>query len=137
MFVHSAAPQNPVEFQSRLQVVMSLLAARDAALESARQERDRLHAERDAATAEVEKLQLMIKQLLRSRYGAHSEKLDPDQLQLGLEEVEQSLGTTQAGAEGRSSSMSRTSAVPAAVAPCTSSARTLRRCSTSCRRSTG
>src|SRR5712692_11215261 len=98
MFVHSAAPQNPVEFQSRLQVVMSLLAARDAALESARQERDRLHAERDAATAEVEKLQLMIKQLLRSRYGAHSEKLDPDQLQLGLEEVEQSLGTTQAPA---------------------------------------
>ena len=62
-----------------------------------RVERDTFRTERDTANAEVEKLQLIIKQLVRSRYGAHSEKLDPDQLQLGLEEVEQSLGTTQAG----------------------------------------
>jgi hypothetical protein len=34
----------------------------------------------------VEKLQLFIKVLTRSRYGARSEKLDSDQLQLALEE---------------------------------------------------
>ena len=60
---------------------------------------ERLRAERDTANAEVDKLQLIIKQLVRSRYGAHSEQLDPDQLQLGLEEVEQSLGATQAGVD--------------------------------------
>jgi transposase len=98
MFVDSAAaPQNPVEFQARLQVVVSLLEAREAALESLRQERDALKAERDTAHAEVEKLQLIIKQLQRSQYGPRSEKLDPDQLQLGLEEVEQSLGVARAG----------------------------------------
>jgi transposase len=97
MFVDNAAePQNPVEFQARLQVVMSLLEARDAALESLRQERDALKAERDMANAEREKLQLIIKQLQRSQYGPGSEKLDPDQLQLGLEEAEQSLGVTRA-----------------------------------------
>ena len=57
---------------------------------------EQLRVERDTANAEVEKLQLIIKQLTRSRYGAHSEKLDPDQLQLGLEEVEQSLGAARA-----------------------------------------
>ncbi len=98
MFVDSAAaPQNRVEFQARLDIVMSLLAARDATLESLRQERDALKAERDTAHAEVEKLQLIIKQLQRSQYGPRAEQIDPDQLQLGLEEVEQSLGAAQAG----------------------------------------
>jgi transposase len=96
--------QNPVQLQARLAAVMSMLEAQDTAVvrlqgerDTLRVERDTFRTERDTANAEVEKLQLIIKQLVRSRYGAHSEKLDPDQLQLGLEEVEQSLGTTQAG----------------------------------------
>ena len=36
---------------------------------------------------------------MRSRYGARSEKLDPDQLQLALEEVAQSLGLAQSVVE--------------------------------------
>ena len=82
--------QVPVLLQARLAALMSMLEAQNGAVE-------RLRVERDTANAEVEKLQLIIKQLVRSRYGAHSEKLDPDQLQLGLEEVEQSLGITRAG----------------------------------------
>ena len=62
-------------------------------------ERDAFRTERDTANAEVEKLQLIIKQLMRSRYGAQSERLDPDQLQLGLEEVEQSLAAARAVVE--------------------------------------
>ena len=42
----------------------------------------------------------MIKQLLRSQYGPRSEQLDPDQLQLGLEDVEQSIGVAQTDTEG-------------------------------------
>jgi len=79
---------------------MSMLEAQNSTVERLHGERDTFRAERDTANAEVEKLQLIIKQLVRSRYGAHSEKLDPDQLQLGLEEVEQSLGAAQAGVAG-------------------------------------
>jgi transposase len=81
--------KNRVRLQARLAAVMSMLEAQNSAVE-------RLRAERDTANAEVEKLQLIIKQLVRSRYGAHSEQLDPDQLQLGLEEIEQSLGAARA-----------------------------------------
>jgi transposase len=103
LFDASAPLPNPVQLQARLAAVMSMLEAQHSAVErlqgerdGLRVERDTFRVERDAANAEVEKLQLIIKQLLRSRYGAHSEKLDPDQLQLGLEEVEQSLGAAQA-----------------------------------------
>ena len=91
--------QNPVLLQARLTALMSMLEAQNSAVERLRVERDAFRTERDTANAEVEKLQLIIKQLMRSRYGAHSEKLDPDQLQLGLEEVEQSLGAAQAGVD--------------------------------------
>jgi transposase len=103
LFDASAPLPNPVQLQARLAAVMSMLEAQHSAVErlqgerdGLRVERDTFRVERDAANAEVEKLQLIIKQLLRSRYGAHSEKLDPDQPQLGLEEVEQSLGAAQA-----------------------------------------
>lgn len=78
--------QNPVLLRARLAAVMSMLEAQNSAVKRLRGERDTLRgerdtfrAERDTASAEVEKLQLIIKQLVRSRYGAHSEKLDPDQ----------------------------------------------------------
>ena len=55
---------------------MSMLEAQHSAVErlqgerdGLRVERDTFRVERDAANAEVEKLQLIIKQLLRSRYG--------------------------------------------------------------------
>src|ERR687884_92573 len=48
-----------------------------------------LEIERDEAQAEIEKLRLLIRQLQRGRFGRRSEKLDPDQLQLGLEDLEQ------------------------------------------------
>jgi Transposase C of IS166 homeodomain len=146
--------QNPVLLQARLAAVTSMLEAQNSAVKRLRGERDTLRVERDAfraardtASAEVEKLQLIIKQLVRSRYGAHSEKLDPDQLQLGLEEVEQSLAPRRQGSTvsrqptrkrpasasrrsatavhcrhicrgSRSSSMSKTSAARAAAARC-------------------
>ena len=92
--------QNPVHLQARLTALISMLEAQNSAVERLRVERDAFRTERDTANAEVEKLQLLIKQLTRSRYGAHSEKLDPDQLQLRLEEVEQLLGAAQTGVEG-------------------------------------
>lgn len=80
---------NPALLQARLAALTSMLETQNSAVEQ-------LRAERDTANAEVEKLQLIIKALMRSRYGARSEKLDPDQLQLALEEVAQSLGVAHA-----------------------------------------
>lgn len=86
----------PLLLQARLAVLTSMLETQNSAVERLRLERDAFRAERDTANAEVEKLQLIIKQLMRSRYGARSEKLAPDQLQLALEEVAQSLGLASA-----------------------------------------
>ena len=56
-------------------------------------------AERDAAQAEIEKLRLLIRQLQRGQFGRRSERLDPDQLQLGLEDLEQTAAAAEAAQE--------------------------------------
>src|SRR5918912_3668625 len=80
--------------------LVSLQAKYDTALA----ERDTLRAEHDAAQAEVEKLRLLIRQLQRGRFGRRSEKLDPDQLQLGLEDLEQTAAAAEAAQEAASKS---------------------------------
>ena len=95
LFEAGEPPQNPVLLQARVAGLMALLEEQTSAVARLQDERDTLRVERDTANAEVEKLQLIIKTLMRSRYGARSEKLDPDQLQLALEEVAQSLGLAQ------------------------------------------
>src|SRR3954465_13448978 len=75
---------------------------RDAALverDAARSECGLVREERDAAQAEIEKLRLLIRQLQRGRFGRRSEKLDPDQLQLGLEDLEQAAAAAEAAQE--------------------------------------
>src|SRR5215207_6731156 len=62
-------------------------------------ERDLVREEREAAQAEIEKLRLLVRQLQRGRFGRRSEKLDPDQLQLGLEDLEQTAAAAEAAQE--------------------------------------
>ena len=40
------------------------------------------------AQSEVEKLRVIIRQLQRTQFGRRSERLDPDQLQLGIEDLD-------------------------------------------------
>ena len=63
-------------------------------------------AERDAERAETarladqnDRLRQLIRQLQRLRFGRSSEKLDPDQLNLALEDLEQAVAETQAEQE--------------------------------------
>src|SRR3954463_1142895 len=72
-----------------LQQMTEIIAQQNAALISLQAERDTAWSERDAAQAEIEKLRLWIRQLQRGQFGRRSERLDPDQLQLGLENLEQ------------------------------------------------
>src|SRR5665213_3119146 len=57
---------------------------------------------KDHAHAEIERLRQIIKEMQRHRFGRRAETLDPDQLALGLEEVEQEIAAGEAGAESAS-----------------------------------
>lgn len=62
-----------------------------------------IHAESEnvALRAEIDKLHLMIKQFQRHRFGQRSEQLDPAQLQLAIEDLEQAQGASDAAAAAR------------------------------------
>src|SRR5918996_316757 len=82
--------------------ITALEIERDTALterDAARTECDLVRGERDAAQAEVDKLRLLIRQLQRGRFGRGSERLGPDQLQLGLEDLEQAVAAAEAAQE--------------------------------------
>src|SRR3954449_11416410 len=87
------------------------MAERDAV----RTERDLIREERDAAQAEIEKLRLLIRQLQRNRFGRRSERLDPDQLQLGLEDLEQAVAAAEAAQEEAAAARSSTPRPPRAT----------------------
>src|SRR3954470_13880768 len=92
-------PRDPDWLLQQLRQVAEVAAterSRNIALEI---ERDTVMAERDAAQTEIEKLRLLIRQLQRGRFGRRSEKLDPDQLQLGLEDLEQTVAAAEAAQE--------------------------------------
>ncbi len=54
-----------------------------------------LVADKESRDGEIEKLRLIVKQLQRQQFGRRSEKLDPDQLALGLEDVEGDIGRSE------------------------------------------
>src|SRR4051812_26176354 len=99
-------PRDPDWLLQQLQQVAEVAAterSRNIALEierdTAMAERDAVRAERDAAQAEIEKLRLLIRRLQRGQFGRRSERLDPDQLQLGLEDLEQTAAAAEAAQE--------------------------------------
>jgi transposase len=86
-----------------------VIAQQNASITTLRIERDTAQSEQEAAQAEIEKLRLLIRQLQRGQFGRRSERLDPDQLQLGLEDLEQTAAAAEAAQEEvAKSSTSRT-----------------------------
>src|SRR3954465_8406821 len=97
-------PRDPDRLLQIVQQMAEIVARQNASLVSLRAEHDTVLAERDAAQAEVEKLRLLIRQLQRNRFGRRSGRLDPDQLQLGLEDLEQAAAAAEAAQEAASRS---------------------------------
>jgi transposase len=90
----AALPDDPVILQQMLRDLVAAAAQEQVALQGAVQERE----------AENDKLRLLIQRLLRNRFGRRSEQLSPDQLQLGLEDLEQSIAEGEAAQEAAAQS---------------------------------
>ena len=80
------APQLPTDIEALHALVAAARAERDAAI-----------AERDQALSQIDRLRHLLRQLQRTQFGRRSEKLDPEQLLLALEDIEQAI----AGGEAR------------------------------------
>jgi transposase len=81
------------------EALRTLVLEKHAALTAAQGEIARLAKERDRARSESERLRAIIKELQRHRFGRRSERLDPDQLALALEDLEQTVAAAEAGEE--------------------------------------
>jgi transposase len=157
-------PRDPDRLLPILQQMAEVITQQNAIIAALRIERDTAQSRQEADQAEIEKLRLLIRQLQRGRFGRRSEKLDPDQLQLGLEDLEQTMAAAEAAREEVARSGTprpprvrrrNLGALPAHLprvevlvdvedkscpccgGACTRSARTRARCSTSCRPSCG
>src|SRR3954465_11224863 len=75
------------------------IAALHAMLVVAWAERDAERAEKVQLAAQNDRLRHLIRQLQRLRFGRRSERLDPDQLNLALEDLEQAIAETEAEQE--------------------------------------
>src|ERR1700730_3992765 len=63
------------------------------------EEKTELAEEKAALAAENEKLRMLLAEFKRSMFGRRSERLDPDQLALGLENLEQSIAAREGAGE--------------------------------------
>jgi transposase len=77
------------------------IATLHALLAAARAECAAAIAERDQALSQIDRLQHLLRQLQRAQFGRRSEKLDPEQLLLALEDIEQAIAGNEAGDDKR------------------------------------
>ena len=86
------------------------VAALRALLAQACAERDAERAEKAQLASQNDRLRHLIRQLQRLQFGRRSEKLDPDQLALALEDVEQAVAEIEAQQEKADPALKRTRA---------------------------
>jgi transposase len=92
----NAAPEPlPNDAAALRAMLVEAWAERDAE----RTEKARLAAACDQLAGQNDRLRHLIRQLQRLQFGRRSEKLDPDQLNLGLEDIEQAIAETEAQQE--------------------------------------
>jgi transposase len=77
----------------------ALVLAAWAELDDERAEKVRLIEERDQLAGQNDRLRHLIRQLQRMQFGRRSEKLDPDQFNLALEDLEQAVAEGEAEQE--------------------------------------
>jgi transposase len=93
--MHAAPEPLPNDVAALRAMLIEAWAERDAE----RAEKARLAAEHDQLAAQNDRLRHLLRQLQRLQFGPRSEKLDPDQLNLALDDVEQAIAETEAEQE--------------------------------------
>jgi transposase len=93
---HSEDIPNPDQLNARLIEMEALVERQRAALNALEAERDHFKGAFEEADAERQRLELVIRQLVRAQFGRRSERLDPEQFQLTLENVEQEIAALKA-----------------------------------------
>jgi transposase len=93
--MNSASGPLPNDVAALRAMLVAAWAERDAE----RAEKARLAAECDQLAGQNDRLRHLIRQLQRLQFGRRSEKLDPDQLNLALEDIEQAIAETEAQQE--------------------------------------
>ena len=91
-------------------LLLATMAERDSALaerDSAMAARDSVAAERDALATQNDRLRHLLLKLKRMQFGARSERLPEEQLQLGLEDLEAAIAEGEARAEKRDPELGR------------------------------
>jgi transposase len=82
----------PADTKALQALVMAARAERDAAIAQC----EAAVVERDRALSRMDRLQHLLRQLQRAQFGRRSEKLDPEQLQLAIEDIEQAIASDEA-----------------------------------------
>jgi transposase len=95
--VSEIVDQLPTDIEALRALVVAVRAERDAAV-----------AERDQALSHNDRLRHLLHQLQRAHFGRRSEKLDPEQLQLALEDIEQAIAGNEAADDRKDPAGGRT-----------------------------
>ena len=90
--VGSMTDQLPTDVEALQALVEAARAERDAAIARC----DAAIAEPDQALSQMDRLRHLLRQLQRAQFGRRSEKLDPEQLLLAIEDIEQAVAANEA-----------------------------------------
>src|SRR5208337_1867278 len=99
----AASPSLPDDIEALRAMVLALMTERDTVINQL----GVVTAERDTLLERNERLHHLLLQLKRLQFGTRSERLPEEQLQLGLEAVEQAIARDQAEAEHRDDDLKR------------------------------
>jgi transposase len=92
----SGVSESTDQLPTDIAALQAMLAATSAERDAALAERDVAIAERDQALSQNHRLQHLLHQLQRMQFGKRSEKLNPDQLALAFEDIEQAIAANEA-----------------------------------------
>jgi transposase len=93
---HSEDILNSGQLMAKLIEMEALVERQRAVLNALEAERDHFKGAFEEADAERQRLELVVRQLVRAQFGRKSERLDPEQFQLTLENVEQDIAAAKA-----------------------------------------
>src|SRR3954469_2147974 len=93
---HPKDKPNPDQFLARLIEMEALVKRQTSALNALEVERDHFKGAFEEADTERQRLELLVSHLVRAQFGRKSERLDPEQFQLSLENVEQEIAAIKA-----------------------------------------